>query len=82
METAGTKQAKKAFNKMTLGKQGKAPGVATKGATTKGPQMPNPPHAPTQTKGKGTKASSKGVTVKAGKNINATGNRSHGKGGK
>jgi hypothetical protein len=67
---------------MTLGKQGKAPGVATKGATTKGPQMPNPPHAPTQTKGKGTKASSKGVTVKAGKHINATGNRSHGKGGK
>lgn len=81
METAGTKQAKKAFNKMTLGKTGKG-SVATKGATTKGPQMPNPPHAPAQTKGKGTKASSKGVTVKAGKHANTKGNLSHGKGGK
>ena len=81
METAGSKQAKKAFNKMTLGKTGKG-NVKTKGTTSKGPQMPNPPHAPTQTKGKGTRASSKGVTVKAGKHMNKTGYMSHGKGGK
>jgi len=78
--TTGTKKAKVAFNKMTLGKSG-GHGVATKGATTKGPQMPNPPHAPAQTKGKGSKASPRGKVTHT---TNAPGSKgkhmTHGKG--
>ncbi len=78
---AENKKAKSAFNKLVLGKSG-GHGVKTKGVTTKGPQGPNPSKAPTLTHGKGTRATVKGVTVKAGKHMNKTGHMSHGKGGK
>jgi len=71
--------ARKAFNKMTLGKTAPA---KTKGKPTTGPQGSSPAKAPTLTHGKGMRQSVKGATVKTGKHNNKTGNLSHGKGGK